>query len=285
MAENLDPQGVETLEAGNQDLSSEGTGSWKDNLEGDLRTSPLVQKFGDDYKGLNEAIKSHANLEKLLGNEKVPIPKGEDDVEGWQRFSKALGIPDTAEKYGLADPELPEGLEGLDIDKRKFSEIAHGLKLTPNQAKGLWEQVVKSNVEDFKAQQVEFKNQMAKVVNELRGKWGDAYDGNVHLGQMVINKFAGGNKETEDYLTSVLASDPRGVEFLAKIGSQFAENKIGEFSATRFSLAPEQAKAEIDKILSNPEHPYLNERATRQEHDAAVDYVDRLYKIANGVPV
>jgi len=292
MSDNLEP-GTQVTQDPNAapavTLAPADTGTWKQHLSNDLRNSPIAQKFADTYEGLNESFKSHSSLEQLLGHEKVPIPKGEGDTEGWARFSKAMGIPDVAEGYGLADPELPEGFEGLKgemvKDKSQFAEMCHGFKLTPNQTKGLWDAHVKSQVEDYSNFQEETKQIMAKTVNQLRGEWGDAYDGNIHLGQMVINKFSGGNKELENFLTTSLSKDPRGVKFLAQVGKHFAENKIGEFSATRFSLAPEQAMAEIEKISRDPKHPYTNPNAGRAEHDQAVNYVNRLYKIANKQPV
>ena len=283
--DNLNPDaGQDNLDP-NEGQQQQAPTTWKEHLSDDVRNRPLVQKFGDDVNGLNESFKSYANLEKLLGHEKVPIPQGDDDSEGWERFSKAMGIPDKAEAYGLADPEIPAELEGMvEVNKQEFAEMCHGLKLTPNQTKALYNQFVQGEISFAQQHLEDTKTQMTKTVNELRGKWGDAYDTNVHLGQMVINKFSGGDKETEAFLTTALAQDPRGVEFLAKVGNNFAENKIGAFSATRFSLAPEQAQGEIDKIMANPNHPYLNEKATKQEHDEAVDYVNRLYSIANKKP-
>jgi len=128
-----------------------------------------------------------------------------------------------------------------------------------------------------KAVETHQKN-LQQVVNQLRGEWGDTYESNVELGQMVINKFSG-DKETEDFITSVLTKDPRGVKFLAKVGNQFAENKVGEFSYKRFSLTAEQAQAEIDKIMADPNHPYKNEKASEAEHLRAIDYVNSLYAV------
>lgn len=254
--------------------------TWKDKLGADLLNSPVVQKFDDSPEGLKKAIESHASLEKLLGHDKVPIPKNADDVEGWNRFSKAMGIPDKAEGYGLADPALPGEMSNLTFNKNQFAEIVHAFKLTPNQAQGLWKAYTEMSAEAYSKYKAQYEDNLKTVVNQLRSEWGDTYDTNIELGQMVINKFAG-DKETEDYITSTLSKDPRGIKFLAKLGNQFAENQVGEFKNARFSLAPEQAKDEIDKILKDPKHPYLNDRATPRERDAAVDYVNSLYRIIN----
>lgn len=252
--------------------------SWKSSLGNDIRNSPLLQKFEDTPEGLSKAFESHSNLEKLLGHEKVPIPKDVNDVEGWNRFSKAMGIPDKAEGYGLDTPNLPESMKSLAMDKNKFAEIVHAHKLTPAQAKGLWKVYNEMNVETYNKAVKEHHDKITETVNRLRGEWGDAYDTNVELGQMVINKFSD-DAEMNDYITSVLSQDPRGIKFLAKIGDQFAENKVGEFSMKRFSLGPEQAQDEIDKIRRDPNHPYMNEKATPRERQAAIDYVNSLYAV------
>jgi hypothetical protein len=255
--------------------------SWKATLNTDLRNSPLLQKFDDSPEGLNKALESHANLEKLLGHEKVPIPKDVNDVEGWNRFSKAMGIPDKAEGYGLPDPNLPPELQGS-IDKAKFAEVVHAHKLTPAQAKGLWEAYNQINLDSYNQATKAQQEQIVDTVNKLKSEWGEAYQTNVELGQMVINKFSD-DQEMNDYITSVLAQDPRGVKFLAKIGDQFAENKVGEFQMKRFSLGPEQAREEWQKIVRDPNHAYNSDRATPRERQAAIDYVNSLIKSANGM--
>jgi hypothetical protein len=290
MADNLDP-----VTPDNQDPAPEPestptpvtppapmptTFTWKDKLNADIKNSPTLQKFDDSKEGLAKAIESHLSLEKLLGHEKVPIPKSADDVEGWNRFSKAMGIPDKAEGYGLADVELPGNMKELSFDKNKFAETVHAFKLTPGQAQGLWKAYTQQSMEAYSKFLQEHEKNLQTTVTQLRSEWGDSYEANVDLGQTVINKFAG-DKETEDYLTSIMTKDPRAIKFLAKIGNQFAENKVGEFQIKRFSLAPDEASAEIDKILADPNHPYKNEKASPAEHTAAVDYVNSLYQIIN----
>jgi len=241
-----------------------------------------LQKFEDTPEGLNKAIESHANLEKLLGHEKVPIPKDINDVEGWNRFSKAMGIPDKAENYGLPDAALPESMKGITIDKNQFAEVVHAHKLTPAQAKGLWEAYQKINVDIYTKTMQEHQERITQTVNQLKSEWGDTYETNVELGQAVINKFST-DQETNDFITSQLASDPRGVKFLAKIGDQFAENKIPEFSMKRFSLAPEEAQQEIDTMVRDLEGPYMNQKGkfSEREHQVAVDRVNVLRAMIN----
>lgn len=250
---------------------------WKSSLSTDLRSSPLLQKFDDTPEGLSKAFESHVNLEKLLGHEKVPIPKDINDVEGWNRFSKAMGIPDKAEGYGLADAKLPESMKGMTIDKNKFAEVAHAHKLTPDQTKGLWKVYNEINIDAYQKAMEAHQKQIVETVNRLKGEWGDAYQVNVELGQTVINKFSE-DQDMNDYITAVLSQDPRGIKFLAKIGDQFAENKIGEFQMKKFTLTAEDAQKEINAMKADPDGPYMNQKGkfSEKEHQAAVDRVNSL---------
>lgn len=256
--------------------------AWKDTLRPDLKSSPFVQKFDDSPDGLNKALESYGNLEKLLGHEKVPIPKDINDVEGWNRYSKAMGIPDKAEGYGLPNANIPESMKDLVLDKNKFADIMHAHKVHPHAVKGIWEAYQKMAIDSYQGAMDKHKAKLTENVNRLRGEWGDTYDTNIELGQTVINKFSD-SQEMNDYLTSTLSQDPMGIKFLAKLGNQFAENKIGEFQMKRFSMAPAEAQAEIDKMVRDLEGPYMNtkEKYTEQEHQAAIARVNSLRAVIN----
>jgi hypothetical protein len=277
VVDNQDPVSAEgAAPLASADPAASATG-WKSSLRTDLRDSPFAQKFEDTPDGLNKALESYGNLEKLLGHEKVPIPKDVNDVEGWNRFSKAMGIPDKAEGYGLPDAKIPPELKGLSLDKNTFAEVMHSHKVHPSAVKGIWETYQKMTIDSYKQAMEEHGKKLNETVNRLKGEWGDAYQTNVELGQMVINKFSD-DQETNDYITSILTQDPRGIKFLAKIGDQFAENKVGEFQMKRFTLSPDEAMEEVDKLKRDMDGPYMNQKGkfTAREHQAAVDRVNML---------
>jgi hypothetical protein len=249
---------------------------WKSNLDPDSKGSPTMSKFPDTVEGLNAAIKSHLELVKMLGHDKIPVPKGPDDVAAMNLYKKAFGIPEEAKGYALPDADLPESMQGMALDKEKFQEVIHKYNLTPEQAKGVWKEYIDTQKNVYQKYTTDYTQKITDGVNENRQHWGEAYDSKVELGQMVINKFSE-SKEDNDFITSALVSDPRGVRWLAKIGEQFAESKIGDFKYQRHSLSPTEARAEIQAIKNDPNHPYSNEKASPQEHEAAMDYVNSLY--------
>ena len=255
---------------------------WKEKLSQDLKGSPLLSKFEDTPEGLGKAFSSHANLEQLLGHEKVPIPKDSNDVEGWARYSKAMGVPDKADGYGLPDAKLPESMvkQGLTLNKQQFAEVMHQNKVHPSAVKGIWDVYQKLNIDAYNTALTKHKENLTKTVNALKSEWGESYGVNVELGQTVINKFSA-DQETNDYITTVLSHDPRGIKFLAKIGDQFAENKIPEFSTKRFAANPDEALEDAKKMQRDLDGPYMNQagKYTEKEHQAAVEKVNHLYGV------
>jgi hypothetical protein len=258
--------------------TKQDTFSWKDKVGNDLANSPTLQKFDDTPEGLKKAVESHLNLEKLLGHEKVPLPKGADDAEGRARFNKALGVPEKPEMYNLEDPKIPDSMKELTFGKDKFAEIVHKFDLTPAQAKGLWSEYTKLSSNVYASHKTALESKMNDSINALRSEWGDAFASNVELGDMVISKFAD-DADMGNYLTATLGKTPEGMKFLAKIGKQFSENKVGDFQYKKFAMSPDEASAEIAKIKNDPNHPYINEKASQKEHDAAVNYVNNLISI------
>lgn len=251
------------------------TVTWKNGLSADLQNSPLVQKFDDSGDGLSKFTESHLNLERLLGHEKVPIPKDENDVEGWDRFKKALNIPSDASGYKLDDVVMPESAKDASFNKDQFAEVMAQTNATPAQARDMWKAYTDMTIAEYNRQVESYQGKINESINALRQEWGDAYDANVELGQSVINQFST-DKETNDFLTATLTQDPRAVKFLQTIGKQFAENSIGDFNVKRYSMSPQEARDEYEKVMADPAHPYLNEKAPHAEHVKAQDYVNRL---------
>jgi len=274
--DNVDTQ-AETAETTTVETKAEF--SWKSQVGSDLANSPTLQKFDDTPEGLKKAVESHLNLEKLLGHEKVPLPKGPEDAEGRARFKKALGVPDNPQGYALEDANLPESMKDLTFKKEAFAEIVHKYDLTPAQAKGLWGEYTKMSGNVYQNHKTALEAKMNENINALRAEWGDSFATNVELGDMVISKFAD-DKDMGEYLTATLGKTPAGMKFLAKVGNQFAENKVGEFQHKKFALSPDEADIEVNKIMADPNHPYNNDKASQKERDVAIDQVNRLIAVS-----
>ena len=260
--------------------------AWKDRLSADLQSAPGMDKFSNDPEGLGKAMTSYHNLEKMLGHEKVVIPKDKDDKEAWSMFNKATGVPESADKYELSDYEVPENLKDVTFDKEQFSEIVHGLDLRPDQAQGLWEKYTTLQSESYKNTMEGYQTQVDDNITALKEEWGQAYKPTVEAVEQLVNKFAG---EGADAVFAQAGKDTALMRTLGEITKQFKENDIGDFKGqTRFAKTPAEAQEELNRINLDDEHPYWagtrnTKKLTDSQHKLVVDNYIKLQNIATGV--
>lgn len=261
-----------------------GTATWLDTLSNpDLKANASLKR----YESPEKLAEAYLNLEKTLGTEKIPWPKDEKDAEGWQRVFDKLGVPKGPEGYQIDEIQMPESLKGMTFDKAAFTKIAHEVKLTPAQTKALWGKYGETVLGAHQKALGEFTGKVEAARAALMSEWGDAFETKKALAQKVMNSFAG-DKETADFIASQIGSNPLGMKFFAKLGEHFAENNVGDFGSTgtRFTKTPDEAQAEIDKIKSNPFHPYWGNKdqagnpITQAEHKKAVEQYEALFVMA-----
>lgn len=276
-ADNQDQQNQNNQDNQNNENNTEF--SWKSKLSEDVKASPSLNKFTDDPTGLENAVKGYLDLQKMLGREKVPIPKDEGDHEARRLFNKAMGIPDDPKGYQLSEVQVPDQLKGVAQDKNDFAVIAHKHGLTPKQADGLWKEYTTLTLNSYDKAMKDYQGKVDETKNTLTKEWGDAYSLKINQGQSVINEFAK-DKETAEYLTAALITDPRGAKFLAEIGKQFSENQIGEFSKINYARTPAEAKREAERIMADKNHDYHSDDDHKRQK--AIDYVNSLLATAAG---
>lgn len=246
----------DTGDAGDGDTGA-GTATATAWLEGfsnpDLKNNASLKRY-DSPEKLAEA---YLNLEKTLGTEKIPWPKDEKDEAGWQRVYDKLGIPKDEKGYEVDDIKMPDALKGMAFDKASFIKIAHEFKLTPAQAKGLWGKYGETILGAHQKALADFTGKVEGARAALMQEWGDKFETNKALAQKVMNMFSG-DKDTAEFIASQIGSNPLGMKFFAKIGEHFAEHSVGDFgpSGGGFTKSPAEARAEIEKIQSDPYHPY-----------------------------
>jgi hypothetical protein len=85
-----------------QGAISKGSPPWLDGVQ-DTELREFIQNKG--WNDPAEMAQGYRNLEKLVGGEKLPLPKGDTDSEGWERVFKAPGMPAKPEDYQLPDLE------------------------------------------------------------------------------------------------------------------------------------------------------------------------------------
>jgi hypothetical protein len=247
---------------------SANAGSWYDNIE-DTDLRGYVQNKG--WQSPKDVADGYRNLEKLLGGEKLPMPKGADDAEGWSRVYDALGRPQEASGYKInlmegADPALAGQVQS------KF----HELGLSEAQGNALaewWNQTQQGTLQSFIAQSAQ---KSEADLNSLKSEWGGAYDENVEFGRRAAREY-GLNAEKLGKIEQALGTGEM-MKLFAQIGRAQGEGSFeGGGNSNPFGMTPEAAKQRISALTKDPNwtSAYLSGDADAQAEMA------RLQKLAN----
>ncbi len=199
---------------------------WLQGVE-DAELREFIQNKGWNDPG--EMAQGYRNLEKLVGGEKVPLPKGDTDNEGWERVYKALGRPAKPEDYQLPDLES--------------AQAYHKLGLTARQATGLsaWQDTLKA-AQEQKAKD-EAASQRVQQLAAVRKEWGVEFDENVRLGKRAVREF--GLEGSVEKLEAALGSGDL-LKLTAKLGRGLREDSFaGGSSVPAAGLTKEGAKEEL----------------------------------------
>ena len=238
------PAEVTTQPADNAQPTNE---NWYSTLSEEYRNHPSIQKFND----ANGLAKSYLNLESMMGQEKIPVPKGVDDSNAWEMYRKAFNVPEVAENYNIK-------IEGVEDEKLGvFKELFHKHNIPQDTAQALTD----AYVEDIKgifAHQDQLKQvAMENATNELKKEWGLKYEENLKTAKNFLEKMAG-NEEDYKYFEGVIGNDAKFIKLLSKMGESISEGSLGGFESQTggFVKTPKEAEAELNSILNNPDDAY-----------------------------
>lgn len=191
-------------------------GDWLAGLPEDLRQNAGLSKFTS-----GEALaRSYLSLERLLPADKLALPRGPDDAEGWDRVHTALGRPDAADGYAWQAPAaLPEGVavdEGL---LGLFRASAHKAGLSQRQFDGVAGMFLDYTAQATAAQQQAQGRALTDGEGLLRREWGERYDPNLRLARAAVRE-AGGDELVAYLDSSGLGNHPALIRAFARVGQQ-----------------------------------------------------------------
>jgi hypothetical protein len=230
-----------------------------------------------NYGSPADVVVAYANAQKALSGDKIPVPK--DGV--WDADSrKKLGIPDKPEDYaaGLKKPELPEGMKWDETFEKAALPVAHELGLTPKQLQGLMGLYAGYQAEQFKATMASQVTAAEETSAALRDEFGPQFDARLAQARRVVQQL-GGPEVAQALNETGAGNNPHLVKMFAKIGAMMGEDQLKSGASGAFGMGTEEAKVEINKMLSHPA------RLDRQhpEHSWYLDKMAELQKIANPV--
>lgn len=222
-----------------------------------------------------QAVESYANLERLLGGDKIALPKDENDP-AWADVWKKLGALEKPEEYASqvkpveGTPDLDPGFVGA------MSDLAAKARLTPAQ----WNTLVAGYQELSKAAAAEeaagpdIDAEFAAFKAKLGAK-ADAFIADAQRAGMAVNMTA----EESATLMSALGVE-RAMQIMNGLGSKFGkEAGFIEGKGPQGQMTPEMAKVRIKALMADAvwSRGYLGGDADKRSE------MLNLQKLANGV--
>jgi uncharacterized protein GlcG (DUF336 family) len=214
------------------------------------------------------------NAQRLIGSDKVPLPANPTDEDLDNIYSK-LGRPEDASGYEIAT----DGNIITEEVASAYADVAHKLRLTPEQANGILE-YYKGSIGQTEEQMQQFAEQQAEETTaELRREWGRAFEDKVALAKDVVDQFAGNEilqMRLED--GTMIGNHPAFIKAFAAIGdfksTVTSEDTISDGAVNR-QFTPAQAQAEVDAVMNDKSHPYWD-RKNPVARDRAVQRMQEL---------
>jgi hypothetical protein len=238
------------------EVASGGSGNeFLNMIPEELREHPSISPIKD----VENLARSYVNAQRLIGADKIAVPVNPTD-EDLDRIYDRLGRPEDPKGYGI---EVDGNVitEELATD---YADIAHKLRLSPDQAKGILD-YYKSSIEQSGAQSLELAEAAKEqTVESLRGEWGRAFDQKVEAAAKVAQEFADPEMFNITLADgSKLGDNAEFIKAFAKIAdfrqSVTSEDTVAEMSQSNV-MTPASAQAEIDAIMGDKTHVYWDRK-------------------------
>ena len=204
----------------------------------------------ESYKDMDGLLKSHVELNKMLGKPRVDLPQDNWKEEDYDKFYSKLGRPDSPEGY-VEGIETPEGVE-LDADRVKWaSEMLHKHGVNGKAGKEIIQEYINQQVEADKEAQASQAMSVEEATKELKEAWGDNYDVNLELARGAAAKF-GGEEFVELINDPKYGNNPLFLKMLCAVGEECKEDIATGAPGAPMVSQKARAKMELQSMRDDP---------------------------------
>lgn len=241
----------------------------------DLRQDPSLSPI----KNVENLARSYVNAQRLIGSDKLPMPVNptEEDLDN---IYGRLGRPETSEGYSFEK----DGNIITEETAKGYADVAHKLRLTPDQASGVLEyykSMTQTGMEQTQQAETESRE---RIEQELKAEWGNNYESKLVAAKNVVDEFA--TPEILDMQLSDgtrIGNHPEFIKAFAKMAdfrhSVTSEDTISDAPRTTV-VSPQSAQAEIDAIMNDGSHAYWDKKNPNRQR--AIDRVQELMSVVHG---
>lgn len=190
-------------------LAPDATKAFLATLPKDLAENPSLSR----YSTPESLARAYVNLERTLGQEKVPIPKDPNDQEAWDRYYTAGGRPPEPQAYSFVKPDkLPDGMVWDENMEGWWRGAAFESGLSQRQAQKLVDQYRDRYAAQMDLQNTQVGHDIVKGKAELQRDWGSEFEARRALARAAFLEMP--PEIQESARTSGLARMPSFVKYL-----------------------------------------------------------------------
>lgn len=236
-----------------------------DGLDADLKGNKTVAGLAG--KPVGEVLRMLVNAESLIGKKGVVLPQGPEDKAGLAAFRKAIGVPESPDKYPA--PKLAEGVEPDEAVDGQLRQWGIDLGWTPEQYQGLVERLVAHNAAEAQTR----ANEMAQKLEEAKAAqmtaWGGKYAANVQLANNAAAAFAD-EKDLAELKELGLLEHPTFLRVMKNAGEAISPDRLHVNRQGQTDLAG--IDSQVDQVMQSK--AYMDPRDPG--HEAATQRVAQL---------
>lgn len=236
-------------------------------------------KWAKNIGSTEDMFNQMENLQRMLGGEKIALPKDDADVEQWDKIYEVMGRPDKVDGYKMPEVELPEGLEVKPEEFDGFSKVAHELGLGQKQYEGILKHYIDTQKDSYQTSAEQIAAESAESQRALQAEWGDSMGSRINQATALVKQM-GSDELLSKISQSGLGRDAEFIKLMATVSDAFMEDNPRSEGRSLVLTGTDKAKSEIQKKKDDPGFMKRYMNSDEAGHKAAVEEMQRLYKIA-----
>jgi hypothetical protein len=259
------------------DGAAAATPSFKDSIPEAYRGEACLADIHD----MDAMCKTFVNAQRMIGAERLPMPKDDWTPEQYGEFYEKLGRPKEATDYIIPQVDLPDGLSVQDGQFDSALAKFHEIGLNDKQAQELLTYYMTDQAESYKNGMNSAEAKARECRDALMSEWGDRAEGNINRSMELVKQV--GSSDLLDKINAAgLGRDADFIKFLEKASRPFSEDSAGGEGQTITLGGASRAQAEKTKLLADKS--FLEKYRNRNDpgHKAAVEQIIGLQEIIAG---
>ncbi len=234
------------------------------------------EKSLDNFNNMEDFVKSYLHAQKLVGQDKIPIPNKHATDEDWNEVFKKLGAPESPDdyKYDIKDQEMDPA------QVSEFNKTAHKLGLLPKQAEGLIKFYNEMNGNVAATQEEAAAQGQLATETELKKEYGPQFAKRLDQAKRLAVNSLGSEFLENTFLKdgSRLGDNIKVIKAFSQLAEKLSEDEIIKGDGSEYMTAKDIEK-EINE-LTQEGSAYWSK--THPNHQKSVQEVLKLREMLNG---